>query len=193
MELTAKPSRRDRIPGPSVEIESDRLLLRSMTETDATPAYTAWMNDPDIVRYTESRFVSHSTDDVRHYISTINNDPNSLLLAMITRADSRHIGNIKIGPIDWWHRSGDIGLLIGDTNCWGNGYGSEAIAALSGFALGSLELEKLTAGVYAPNIGCMRAFERAGFQQEGIRRDQCRFEDRRVDVILMGRTLDDHL
>ena len=47
--------------------------------------------------------------------------------------------------------------------------------------------KKLTAGVYAPNIGCIRAFERAGFMREGIRRSQCQFENSRVDVVLLGR------
>ena len=100
--------------------------------------------------------------------------------------ENRHIGNIKIGPVDWHHRVGDIGLLIGEADCWGQGYASEAISALAAYAFANLGLEKLTAGAYAPNVGCIRAFERAGFKREGIRRSQCQFENNRVDVVLLG-------
>lgn len=159
-----------------------------MEEADATTDYARWMNDPEIVRYTESRYTAHTIDGIRHYIAAMRADPGSLLLAIEREKDGRHIGNIKIGPVDWYHRSGDIGLLIGETDCWGQGYASEAIAALADHAFAVLRLEKLTAGVYAPNTGCIRAFERGGFVSEGVRLKQCLFENSRVDVVLMGRT-----
>ncbi|MBT5497450.1 MAG: GNAT family N-acetyltransferase [Alphaproteobacteria bacterium] len=158
-----------------------------MEEADANSHYARWMNDSDIVRYTESRYTTHSIDGIHDYIAAMRRDPDSLLLAMETKNDRRHIGNIKIGPVDWYHRSGDIGLLIGEADCWGQGYASEAIAALAGYAFAALGLEKLTAGVYEPNTGCIRAFERAGFIREGVRRNQYRFENGRVDVVLLGR------
>lgn len=187
MELTDSPALPFRISDFPVEIETERLLLRSMEEVDAKPDYVRWMNDPEIVRYTESRYATHSIDEICGYIAAMRLAPDSLLLAMETKKDRRHIGNIKIGPVDWEHRSGDIGLLIGETDCWGQGYASEAIAGLARYAFSVLHLEKLTAGVYAPNTGCIRAFERAGFQREGVRRNQCLYENTRVDVVLLGR------
>jgi [ribosomal protein S5]-alanine N-acetyltransferase len=187
VELTGISALPLRMPDRPVGIETARLLLRSMEASDAQPHYARWMNDPDIVRYTESRYTDHSIDDIRRYIATMRRNPDSLLLAMVTGNGQRHIGNIKIGAVDWHHRSGDIGLLIGETDCWGQGYASEAITALADYAFTTLCLEKLAAGVYAPNTGCVRAFERAGFVCEGVRRNQCRFECGRVDVVLMGR------
>lgn len=186
MELT-DTSLPDRISTSNGEIETARLTLRPMGQADGTPQYVQWMNDPEIVRFTESRYRSHSIDEIRDYIVAMHEDPNSLLTAIVRKEDQRHIGNIKIGPVDWCHRSGDIGLLIGETDCWGRGYASEAIAGLADYAFDTLRLEKLTGGIYLPNVGCIRAFERAGFEREGIRREQCRFENGRVDVVLMGR------
>jgi RimJ/RimL family protein N-acetyltransferase len=189
--LTRISDRPHQIPDPPSDIEGPRLRLRAMAEADAGPNYVRWMNDPDIVRYTESRFTDHTIEDIRRYIRATRDDPNSLLLAMVITNDQRHIGNIKIGPVDWHHRTGDIGLLIGNADCWGQGYASEAIAALAGYAFTALGLEKLTAGVYAPNVGCIRAFERAGFTREGVCRSQYRFEDSRIDVVLVGRARGD--
>jgi [ribosomal protein S5]-alanine N-acetyltransferase len=188
VELTRISSPPLRISASPVEIESARLVLRTMEEADAKPHYAQWMNDSDIVRYTESRYTTHSIDGIRDYIGAMQRDPDSLLLAMETEMDRRHIGNIKIGPVDWYHQCGDIGLLIGEADCWGQGYASEAIAALADYAFAVLGLEKLTAGVYEPNTGCIRAFERAGFVREGVRLSQYRFDNGRVDVVLLGRT-----
>lgn len=179
------------MPDPPYDMFGPRLRLRGMASGDAAPDYLRWMNDPEIVRYTESRFAKYTSDDIARYISAMQADPDSLLLAIEIAEVSRHIGNIKIGPVDWYHRSADIGLLIGEADCWGRGFASEAIAVLGDYAFSTLKLDKLTAGVYAPNVGCIRAFERAGFLREGIRRSQCRFEAGRVDVVLMGRARGD--
>ena len=103
-----------------------------MEETDAEPHYVRWMNDPETLRYTESRYTAHSAEEIRSYIAAMWSDPDSLFLGMEIADDHRHIGNIKIGPIDWHHRTGDIGLLIGEADCWGKGYAFEAISALAG-------------------------------------------------------------
>ncbi len=146
MALTRSPDAPAGIPQSPTKIETGRLVLRTMEVADASTSYAGWMNDPEIVRYTESRFSSHSVADVREYISAVRGDPNSLLLAIETKPDSRHIGNIKIGPVDWRHRSGDIGLLIGEKDCWGQGFASEAIEALAGYARDTLRLERSPPG-----------------------------------------------
>ncbi|HEY1157453.1 MAG TPA: GNAT family protein, partial [Arthrobacter sp.] len=97
-------------------------------------------------------------------------DPLNLFAGIFLREGDRHIGNIKLGPINVHHRRADIGLLVGDRACWGKGYASEAIAILSDFAFGRLGLHRLTAGMYAENEGSARAFEKAGYAREGLLR-----------------------
>lgn len=175
------------LPGPPYDIRGKGLRLRALHEADADGPYLRWINDPEVVRYTESRFARHSAEELRAYIAAANASDDALLLAIETLPEGRHIGNIKLGAINWIHRTADIGLIIGDRACWGRGYGSAAIACLAVYAFDRLGLEKLSAGIYAPNEGCIRAFAKAGFVEEGVLRSQCRFEAGRVDVVLMGR------
>ena len=169
------------------DIDGRSIRLRTLRESDVGPAYVRWMNDPEVVRYTESRFTTHTPDGLRRYVAGMRDDPNSLFLAIVLRAGERHIGNIKLGPIDWNHGAGDIGLVIGEKDCWGKGYATEAIGTLASHAFASLGLATLSAGVYAPNVGCIKAFERAGFTRESVQRARCRLGDERVDVVLLGR------
>jgi RimJ/RimL family protein N-acetyltransferase len=109
------------------------------------------------------------------------------MFGMFRRNDGRHIGNIKIGPLETRHGRGDIGLLIGDRGSWGKGYAREAIAAMADYALGPLGLHKVTAGCYAGNEGSRRAFLAAGFVQEGTRRAQLWDGERWDDEYLFAR------
>ena len=45
-----------------------------------------------------------------------------------------------------------VGLLIGNRNMWGKGYGTEAIKLVTCHAFKEIKLNKLTAGIYANNV-----------------------------------------
>jgi len=109
-----------------------------------------------------------------------------LLLGIFLAEGMGHIGNIRLGPVDRFHRHGAIGLLVGDKNCWGKGYASEAIGAVAEYALGPLDLHKVFAGYYAANAGSGKAFIKAGFKIESRAIAHCRFEKTWQDVITVA-------
>jgi RimJ/RimL family protein N-acetyltransferase len=151
-------------------IEGERLYLREVRLEDVTDTYYDWLNDPQVCQYLETRFYPQSKKAIENYVSRFLEDPSSVFLAIILKNDARHIGNIKIGPINWIHRFADIALVLGDKPSWGNGYGTEAIRALVRYAFDILNLHRLQATIYANNHASLRAFTKAGFQEEGILR-----------------------
>jgi ribosomal-protein-alanine N-acetyltransferase len=170
---------------PILQVETDRLLLRPLVVDDVGPHYERWLNDERVTRFLESRFVSHSMDSIRSYVESIKSDPD-IVFAAISEKPNRHIGNIKLGPIHPVHRRGDVGILIGEPDCWGRGYATEAILALKDFAFRDLKLAKLAAGSYKENAASIRAFERAGFVVEGVLGGHVKSGDTRDDLILFG-------
>jgi ribosomal-protein-alanine N-acetyltransferase len=165
--------------------------LRSLTAADATDAYCGWMNDGAITRYLESRFRTFTTADLESFIESCNDHSDLLLLGIILNDGSRHIGNIKLGPIDRFHRIGDLGLLLGDASVWGKGYARQAIAALSDYALQMLGLNKITASCYSSNVGSQKAFKASGFIVEGVRARHFRSGDVWEDSVMMARFAED--
>lgn len=172
-------------------IRSTRLYLRPMVDTDATETYCRWLNDPEVNRFLESRFATATVESVRAFIRSKTLEAGEPLFAIVLNAGDRHIGNIKLGPINRTHRFAEIGLLIGEKDCWRQGYATEAIQAVTRYAFDTLGLHRVSAGCYADNDGSARAFETAGFAREGVRRSCCLSGDRYVDVILLGRVNDD--
>ena len=170
-----------------ITTESDHLLLRTMLPEDVTETYVSWMNDPSVTQFLESRFEKHTLENLREYVGRMLGSPNTVLLAILEKPGLRHIGNLKLGPIESVHERSEIGILIGEKDAWGHGYATEAIKTISRFAFQELGLRKLTAGCYATNVGSRRAFEKAGFTCEAVRPRHYRSGEQIVDAVLLGR------
>lgn len=172
----------DRWHGAGVELfllEPDRV-----TET-----YVAWLNDPAVNQFLESRFAHASLQSTRRFVEDVLENPAALFFGIRSLALGRHVGNIKLAPIDRNHGLGEIGIMIGDRDAWGRGIASQAIERLAVIARAELNLRKLTAGCYASNQGSVRAFVKAGFAIEARRVAHFLLRGAPEDVILMARFL----
>jgi len=143
-----------------------RLSVRSLTVSDVTPRYVSWLNDPEINRYLESRFVRQTNESVRSFVETLNASPTDLLCGLFLREGARHIGNVRLGPIDIHHRRAPIGILMGEKDVWGKGLGAEAVTAFVDYAFDALSLRKVTAACYEANLASAQMFRKAGFHHE---------------------------
>lgn len=170
-------------------VEGQKIVLRCVRLADANRRYCAWLNDPVVNRQTESRYVKTTLCDLKKYVGAASKSPGNFFFAIIEKKTGRHVGNIKIDSIvtPWWdHRLGEVGLIIGEKSCWGKGYATEAIRLVMRFAFERAGLHKLTAQCYATNLGSAKAFLRAGFIQEGVRRSHVFFHGKYVDLLLFG-------
>jgi len=164
-----------------------RVYLREVRPLDVNEAYYRWMNEFEVTRFLESRFYPNSMESLHEYVTSKLGDRDNVFLPIVVNDTHQHIGNIKLGPINWIHGFGDIGLMIGEKSCWGQGYATEAIQLVVAYAFERLNLHKVTAGCYATNVGSLRAFEKAGFAREGLRPKQYFSDGHYVDQILLGK------
>jgi ribosomal-protein-alanine N-acetyltransferase len=174
--------------------QGSRIALFLLTPDHVSEEYVSWLNDGAVNQFLECRFQSNTLDSTRAFVADALASRASLFLgirAHLTADDSsgRHVGNIKLSPIDEHHRTGEIGILIGDKAAWGRGVATAAIMLLCDIARSQLALRKVTAGCYAANVGSQRAFEKAGFEVEAVRKQQVLLNGVPEDVVLMGRYL----
>lgn len=160
------------------------VTLMPLDESAAKGDYLAWLRDPDVVRFLESRFDQFDEDQLARFIRSKNASENCVLAGIYF--EQRHVGNIKL-EFDVQHRRGELGLMIGDKAVWGRGIARRAIALISDFAFQKLPITKLCAGCYGNNVGSRKAFEAVGFVSEAVRRNHFIDGDRRVDGIFMAR------
>lgn len=175
---------------PSVHWRTERVELFLLLPEHVNSNYVNWLSDPVVNRYLESRFVNHTEQSTREFVRRCLDDPQALFLGIRSREQHfEHVGNIKLGPIDLRHGLAEVGILVGERAAWGRGVAREAITAITNIARDQLGLRKLTAGCYASNLGSQKAFQHAGFEIEGERRDHFLQDGRPESLVLMARWL----
>ncbi len=168
------------------KIEGERIYLRQVTQADATPEYVEWLNDSEVVQYLESRFAKHTLESIRAYVTKMQSNAKNILFGIFLKENKKHIGNIKIGPINREHKFADVGIMIGDKSSWGKGYGTEAVKLATRYAFEKLGLHKLMAGCYADNVGSAKIFLKSGYEQEGLRKEKFYCNGKYVDELIFG-------
>ncbi len=89
------------------------------------------------------------------------------------RADLRPIGTTDLFNIDYRFRVCQFGMLIGEADARGKGYGTEVTRLMLDYAFTALSLHSVMLTVAEYNLAGRRAYERAGFREFGRRRE-CR-------------------
>ncbi len=119
-------------------------------------------------------------------MNRVNEEPASVFFAIAVKDGDVHIGDLKLGPIDWIHRHAVLGMLIGDKSYWGQGYGSEAAGLAAEFAFQRLHLHKLIVFCYSVNVGGIKSPQKAGFSIEGRSAGRYLCVGQYVDSIMLG-------
>ena len=163
-------------------IETERLVIEPFNERYLTERYVAWLNDPEVVRFSEQRFTTHTTESSRAYMQSFEGTPN-YFWAFVTRGrSSEHIGNVN-AYVDTRNKVGDVGILIGEKSYWGKGYGLEVFVAVTDYLFREMHVRKVTAGTVAGNKGMLRIMKRAGMKEDGRRIRHVIFDGQEFDVV----------
>jgi RimJ/RimL family protein N-acetyltransferase len=161
-----------------------RIYLRPLESADAEVMVT-WVNDPDVTR-TLYQHRPTSIQSEREFIDRVSRSDHDVVLGIMTRADDRFIGVTGLHAIDFKNRKAVFGISIGEKGEWDRGYGSEATALMVEYAFDTLNLNRVTLQVYGHNRRGIKVYERAGFQREGVLRQDNFVEGQYHDTLTMG-------
>ncbi len=166
----------------------ERVYLRAVSEEDLRGNYFQWLNDYQATKYTESGRTPNTKEAMENYFHQVIRNTKNVALAVVDKETDQHIGNVKLGPINWVHRCAEFGILVGEKEYWGKGFGTEATLLLLGYAFQRLNLHKVVLGVCADHAGAIRAYERVGFREEGRLREALFIDGIYRDKVIMGVT-----
>lgn len=163
----------------------ERLYLCPFTGSDITADYIRWLNDPEVVRFSNQRFRHHDEESCLAYLRSFA-DSDNLFLAIRLCDDKRLIGTMT-AYVSAQHGTADMGLLIGERGLWGRGFGLEAWNLLLGHLLRDCKLRKITAGTLRCNVGMTRIMERSGMRLEAVRSQQEMVDGEAQDVLYFAK------
>jgi aryl-alcohol dehydrogenase-like predicted oxidoreductase/RimJ/RimL family protein N-acetyltransferase len=102
---------------------SKNIILKPLKKTHINKNYLNWFNDNDVKKFitTSPRNLIELKKDVNKNLK----EKTTLMFGIFKK--SKHIGNVKIHTINYENYSASIGILIGDKNSRGKGYGKHVI------------------------------------------------------------------
>jgi RimJ/RimL family protein N-acetyltransferase len=167
-------------------LAGERVRLRGVREDDL-PTLAAWEMDPGrlttlsnwVVPASEaaakeriSKWSANGRDDVGFAIETLE-DPPVL------------VGNIGLWGARPKDRCASLGIALGRAHL-GRGYGTDAVRIIVSYGFREMGLHRIQLGVAPFNPAGIRAYEKAGFTEEGRYREAVLHDGRWYDEILMS-------
>ena len=150
-------------------IATDRLRLVPFQEHHLSERYLSWLNDRELMRYSEQRHRTHTLESCRGYWRSFTGTPNYFWAIEETQDGLGHIGNLN-AYVDRTNLLADLGIVIGERAAKGRGYGLEAWQAACGFLFRELAIRKVTAGTLAVNQAMLKLMDAAGMERDGERK-----------------------
>lgn len=149
------------------ELHGKSVSLRAFQQSDITADYVSWLNDREVTRYSNQRFVHHSEESCAAYLASFQGTPNRFL-SIRSMADGRAVGTMT-AFVSLHHETVDMGVMIGNRNVWGKGLGQDAWNTLLRWFHENEKFRKVTGGTMRCNLAMMKLMERSGMTLESVR------------------------
>jgi len=164
-------------------LKTSRIRIVPFSQSHLTDRYVGWLNDPDVVRYTEQRHFKHTQDTCRQFANSLSAAGDSFF-AVETHTHG-HVGNLVV-RYDRPNDAANLAILIGDRAAWGGGYGTEAWTAMLANLLQQEGLRKVFAGTMSENTRMLAVMRKSGMVIEGRQPGLFVLDGREVDMVFAG-------
>ena len=140
-----------------------------------TKAMISWLNDKNLMRYSEQRFFKHTRASCIKFYSD-NLRSNNLYYAIFD--ENRHIGNIRV-VVDKFNSVADIGILIAYQN---HGYGNIAWKKIMNILV-KKGVRKITGGAMITNKAMIKIFTNHRMKLEFRKIKHFKLQSSYVDLV----------
>lgn len=168
----------------TVELDTDRLILRRLEVQDANAMYSNWAGNPEVTKYLT--WPAHTDASATAHILHIWNEQYEKNIAfyqwaIVPKELGEPIGTMSVLRLDAYTDAAEIGYCIGQ-KWWHCGYTSEALKAVMSFLFRDVKINRLEARHDTHNPHSGEVMKKCGMKFEGILRSAARNNQGIVDV-----------
>lgn len=152
-------------------IYGERVILRpyaaGFNEEEMRRMYY-WSRDESVLRWSGGSPLAMSFHEFKTAFQreVARRDRHRRIFGILTM-DGELIGRMGYFNIDWHRGAAELGIVIGEKDYWGRGYGTDAVRTLLRHIFTDTPLDRIYLHTYAENVRAQRCFEKCGFRYIG--------------------------
>ena len=141
-----------------------KVVLREKRISDAATDY-AWRCDADLARLDAVLPITMPYREFMAYCADELQSTNRWRrrFAIDSLDASKHIGNCMLYDIDEHRRQEALGIMIGEREYWGKGYGTDAVTTLVSHIFKETNIDRIYLNTLEWNVRAQRCFRKCGF------------------------------
>lgn len=162
-----------------------KVKLVDFTKNMITDSYISWLNDPEIVNYSELRHSKHTKSSCLTYYHSMIESANHFWAILF---DGEHIGNLT-AYVDFHNKTVDLAIIIGEKKYQGKGIGKEAFGNAIALLSKGKSFRKVTAGCMSSNLPMISLMQSVGMKPDGRRFKYFLHDNNQVDAVYYSITI----
>ena len=151
------------------KLEGEKIYLAPMMVEDA-PIFCKWLNDYKVTDGINKTKDVVTLENEIEYIETMNKK-GAYAFSIVKKEGDILIGSCSFNKISFPNRCAEIGILIGEEENRGKGYGTDALKTLIDYGFNELCLHSIQLGVYDFNEKAIGCYKKIGFKETGRNRE----------------------
>lgn len=174
-----------------MNIKGKVVTLKAIEDIDID-LLNKWGNDPEIQNWLGGWHFPTSKNDVINWKSNLSANSLNQRFSIYTD-DLGLIGTANLVDIDWKNRNAFHGMLLGDVEIRGKGYGVDTVMAIMKYSFEELGLNRLDGSIIEYNYSSLKLYiNKCGWKEEGRQRNWYFRKNQYWDRIIVGITRDDY-
>ncbi len=129
--------------------------------------YISWLNDKEVVKFSEQRHFFHSFETAEKYFHEKQNSEDFFLAIEFLDYKWVHVGNIGVS-VNKPNQLADLSILVGDKNYWGKGIALTAWNLVLDYLLNNLRFRIVTAGTMEINTPMIKLMKKSEMNIDAV-------------------------
>ena len=142
-----------------------------------------WVNDPKCVKNLQHFDKTFTRKDEKDYIEKMEASRYDYVYSIFD--GDTYIGQCGIHQISWENNLGRLSMIV-KREFWDHGYAHQVLPMITDIAFTTLKLHKVWLMHWKENEKAAYLYEKAGFQAEGILKDEYFWQGRYHDMVRMA-------
>jgi RimJ/RimL family protein N-acetyltransferase len=175
-----------------MNIKGRKVILRAIEKEDL-PSLQKWSNDPEINYMLGGWHFPSSSWEQEKWFNTLSLNSTNQRFA-IDIEEKGLIGMANLVDINWKDRNAFHGMLLGEKEIRGKGFGVDTIMAINRYAFEELGLMRIDTSIISYNEASIRVYtKKCGWKIEGIKKQSYFRKNQWWDKLIVGITKEDYL